>query len=284
VSTLPPLDPNAELVALHGTTEDTLHHSYVASTTVPAIGVGVGVGVGAGVGVDAGTSTSTGTGTGTGYPSASATQLKFPKSVDDVRDLSNTLMLYQERNWGSVMLLFIYTYLFKYCFSIPGSSLLNLLGGALFGTSIAFPLVCLLTSCGASLCYLYSLRFGERIAHHLMGDTLDSFKKQINNAAENNDNLFLYLLFGRLFPVIPGSLTNWLSPLVGIPFYSFFFAVLIGYCPYNYIGVQAGTILAEIRSLDDVFTIGLMLRIGFVALLLGALAVYRSRSKHMHST
>jgi uncharacterized membrane protein YdjX (TVP38/TMEM64 family) len=51
------------------------------------------------------------------------------------------------------------------------------------------------------------------------------FKKAID---ENHDNLFFFMLFLRISPLLPNWLINLASPVVGVPFKQFFFATLIG--------------------------------------------------------
>ena len=50
--------------------------------------------------------------------------LKFPLSIEDIKDLINDAQTLKDDQLLLVTLLFSLTYLFKQCFSIPGSSLL----------------------------------------------------------------------------------------------------------------------------------------------------------------
>ena len=47
--------------------------------------------------------------------------LSFPKSVDDLRSLSNQLQLLMEQNYYHIVLLYGMAYLYKQTFAIPGS-------------------------------------------------------------------------------------------------------------------------------------------------------------------
>nr|XP_006012558.1 PREDICTED: transmembrane protein 41A isoform X3 [Latimeria chalumnae] len=91
---------------------------------------------------------------------------------------------------------------------------------------------------------------------------------------ENQSSLFFFLLFLRLFPMTPNWFLNLTSPILNIPITQFFFSVLIGLIPYNFICVQTGSILSEISSLDDIFSWGTLLKllgIAVMALVPGAL-------------
>ena len=87
--------------------------------------------------------------------------------------------------------IYISIYLFKQAFSIPGSVLLNMLYGAMFGDWPGFALVCVLTACGTSCCYIISSLFGKRLADRLFGAKIPRVQKAIDN---HRANLFLYLL------------------------------------------------------------------------------------------
>ena len=71
--------------------------------------------------------------------------LKFPKDLDELRTLSFALTEYKDEHFPRIFALFCFAYVYKQTFSIPGSAFLNLLAGHLFGITVAFPLVCLLT-------------------------------------------------------------------------------------------------------------------------------------------
>ena len=71
--------------------------------------------------------------------------LKFPKDLDELRTLSFALTEYKDEHFSRIFALFCFAYVYKQTFSIPGSAFLNLLAGHLFGITVAFPLVCLLT-------------------------------------------------------------------------------------------------------------------------------------------
>ncbi|KAI4793597.1 hypothetical protein KUCAC02_032616 [Chaenocephalus aceratus] len=71
----------------------------------------------------------------------------------------------------------------------------------------------------------------------------------------------------------PNWFLNITCPVLNIPMPIFFFSVLIGLIPYNFICVRTGSILSEISSLDDIFswaTLAQLLAIALMALLPGA--------------
>jgi uncharacterized membrane protein YdjX (TVP38/TMEM64 family) len=57
----------------------------------------------------------------------------------------------------------------------------------------------------------------------------------------------------RLLPLCPQWLVNLASPIIGVPLRVFFASALLGLLPYNFICVQTGSVLRELRSLDSLF-------------------------------
>lgn len=197
--------------------------------------------------------------------------LKFPRNLEELTALASLLKDYKSDNIEYVLLLYCSAYLFKQTYAIPGSFFMNLLGGALFGSWSSFPLVCLLTASGATCCYLLSKYFGKSYIMHYFPDKVQLLQSKVH---DNMDSLFFFLLFVRLFPMSPNWFLNMASPILDIPVHLFFVSVFIGLMPYNFICVQTGTMLTEIDSLDDIFTMATtakLLGIAMVALLPGLL-------------
>ncbi|XP_077304573.1 LOW QUALITY PROTEIN: transmembrane protein 41A [Lithobates pipiens] len=204
--------------------------------------------------------------------------LVFPSHLDELRELADFLQEYKREHHGYVTVLFCSAYLYKQTFAIPGSSFLNLLGGALFGPWHGLFLCCTLTSLGATFCYLLSRAFGKQIVVMYFPEKVSMLQKKIE---ENRSSLFFFLLFLRLFPMTPNWFLNLSSPILNIPVGQFFFSVLLGLLPYNFICVQTGSILSKIKSLDDMFSWGTLLTllgIALAALIPGA--IVRRFSQH----
>ncbi|KAM4626527.1 transmembrane protein 41A [Discoglossus pictus] len=197
--------------------------------------------------------------------------LVFPSDLDELRELAEFLQYYKREHQTYVMLLFCSAYLYKQSFAIPGSSFLNLLAGALFGPWLGLFLCCILTSLGATFCYLLSQAFGKQIVDQYFPERVSMLQTKVE---ENRSSLFFFLLFLRLFPMSPNWFLNLTSPILNIPVGQFFFSVLIGLLPYNFICVQTGSILSQLQSLDDMFswwTLLQLLAIALAALIPGAI-------------
>ncbi|GAB1600217.1 transmembrane protein 41A-like [Argonauta hians] len=177
--------------------------------------------------------------------------IKFPSNLEELNSLVTHLNLYKNDHMSYIYLLFCSAYLYKQTFAIPGSVFLNLLAGAIFGTSIAFVTTSFLTACGATCCYLLSENFGKPYIIKKFPERISYLNEKVQ---ANMDSLFYFLLFLRLFPMSPNWFLNISSPILNIPIHYFFFSVLVGLMPYNFICVQTGCVLSSIRSVNDIFT------------------------------
>ncbi|XP_034042902.1 transmembrane protein 41A-A isoform X2 [Thalassophryne amazonica] len=170
-------------------------------------------------------------------------------------------------------------YLYKQSFAIPGSSFLNILAGAIFGLYQGLLLACVLTTVGATNCYLLSQAFGKRYIVNVFPDKVSSLQRKVE---DNRDCLFFFLLFLRFFPMSPNWFLNMSAPIVSIPITFFFCSVFIGLLPYNFICVQTGVMLSEVSSLDDLFSwkrLFQLLAIACMALIPGALIHHYSQRR-----
>ncbi|CAG2257086.1 Transmembrane protein 41A-A,Transmembrane protein 41A-B,Transmembrane protein 41A [Mytilus edulis] len=144
----------------------------------------------------------------------------------------------------------------------PNDFVPNLLGGALFGVWTSFPLVCVLSATGASCCFLLSKYFGKQHIERFFPDKVHFLQGKVE---ENKDSLLFFLLFLRFFPMTPNWFLNMASPIVNVPIHLVFLSVLIGLMPFNFICVQTGGMLSEIKSTDDIFTSGTLIKLGAIA-------------------
>jgi len=204
--------------------------------------------------------------------------LKFPKDLDELRTLSFALTEYKDEHFSRIFALFCFAYVYKQTFSIPGSAFLNLLAGHLFGITVAFPLVCLLTAIGATMAFMLSRCFASIFVRRFFPVRVNTLRRRVT-AEEKNGSLFYFLLFLRLFPVSPNWLLNILSPLAGVHLFYFFPTVALGLIPYNFICVQTGCLLSDLSSMDEVFTPAMMVRLGGVSVIALTFALIKRRRK-----
>lgn len=199
----------------------------------------------------------------------------LPHSLDDVRVWHAALTHISLSQPYLATITVSYLYVFKQMWSIPGSAVLNVLVGAIYG-HWGWPLACTLTCLGASLCFLLSGSFLSGLAHRLLGDRLERISTQVQAQREKQTLLF-YLFFIRLFPASPNFFFNLASPHVKVPLHMFALSVFVGLAPYNWACVEAGTLLASLTSTSDIIDSWMLARLLGVSLVVLLPAVFKDK-------
>ncbi|VVC33566.1 Hypothetical protein CINCED_3A013578 [Cinara cedri] len=199
--------------------------------------------------------------------------IKFtiPKTITEIIALNSCLKLYYTSNYFIVLMLFSSVYIFKQSFCIPGSFILNLIAGSLFGTSIGFILVCTLSSIGVSMCYVISKICGfEKLLNEFFSTGyIAKIKSSLENLIQKNkDQLWYLLIVLRVIPITPNWFLNLVAPIVNIPLWTLTYTTFFGLMPYNYICCQSGQTLSSINSLDEIFTLQTTLQLMSIAVAL----------------
>jgi uncharacterized membrane protein YdjX (TVP38/TMEM64 family) len=174
-----------------------------------------------------------------------------PKSIADVKAIKEVIMKYREAYYEFVLAAFAALYVFMQVFAIPGSIFLSVLAGPLFGALPGVAIVSLCATSGSSLSFLLSKAIGGPLVRRASSSKLQWFQTKISQQVQSQ-NLFWFLLFLRLTPLLPNVFINVASPLVGVPLPYFFCATLLGLMPANYLHAQTGLALSEIT--DDGLT------------------------------
>jgi pyruvate/2-oxoglutarate dehydrogenase complex dihydrolipoamide dehydrogenase (E3) component/uncharacterized membrane protein YdjX (TVP38/TMEM64 family) len=137
-------------------------------------------------------------------------------------------------------------------FSLPGAALLTLLGGALFGVVTGTIVVSFASSIGATLAFLGSRFFLRDWVLAKFGDRL----KAINEGVAKDGAFYLFSL--RLIPVVPFFVINLAMGLTPIKARTFYWVSQLGMFLGTLVYVNAGTQLAQINSLSDIASPGLL--------------------------
>ncbi len=150
-------------------------------------------------------------------------------------------------------IIFFFGYVVITGLSLPGAAILTLAGGAVFGLLIGTLLVSFASTIGATLAFLAS-RF-------LLRETLQQkFSKRlqlINQGIERDGAFYLFTL--RLVPAFPFFVVNLVMGLTPIKTITYFLVSQIGMLAGTIVYVNAGTQLAQISTLKDIFSPELIL-------------------------
>jgi len=202
-------------------------------------------------------------------------KMAIPKSMAELTELNLCLRKHYDNNVLYMLTLFSTVYIIKQAFCIPGSVILNLIAGSLFGSGLGLLLVCTLSSIGVSACYLLSKVCGvETFLMNYFPNALSSSKNTMGNLVQNNKHQLWYLLLIlRIIPITPNWLLNLLAPVFGIPLWTFMYTTFLGLMPYNYICCQSGETLSSINSLEEIFTLKTTLQLTSIAVVMVVIKV-----------
>lgn len=155
-------------------------------------------------------------------------------------------------------LIFFISYVLITGVSLPGASIMTLIGGAIFGVTWGTILVSFGSVLGATMAFL--------VVRYLFHDFVQKrYSKQlepINKGIEKEGGFYLFTI--RLVPAFPFFIINALMALTPIKTINFALVSQIGMFPATVVYVNAGTQLAKIESLSDILSTELI--ISFVLL------------------
>ncbi|KAF7721802.1 Transmembrane protein 41A [Apophysomyces ossiformis] len=191
----------------------------------------------------------------------------LPRTLAEVQATAVQLEELARATWTgslSVAGVFAVLYLWQQAFSVPGSVLLNLLAGYLYGIGLATIWTSWLTATGATLAYGLAKLVGEPFMQ--IGWISRKAKVMMNQMnGRTKSGLFWWLLFVRLFPFTPYWFINMVSPLLGVPVFPFFWSTFIGVMPYNLVCAQAGDVLGDLTSTSEILSFSLILKLLLVS-------------------
>ena len=159
---------------------------------------------------------------------------------------------YYRANPLLVIAVFFAVYVTLTALSVPGAAILTLAAGAIFGVATGTLIVSFASTIGATLAFLASrylfqdwvqTRFGERL-------------KGVNEGIARDGAFYLFSL--RLVPAFPFFLVNLAMGLTPIKTWTYYWVSQLGMLLGTLVYVNAGTQLAQISSLRDIASPGLL--------------------------
>jgi uncharacterized membrane protein YdjX (TVP38/TMEM64 family) len=180
------------------------------------------------------------------------------------------LVSFVDARFFTALALYMLVYIAVVALSLPGATLMSLVGGFLFGTLVATGAVVVAATIGATIIFLAArTAFGEVLRKRAKG-----FLARMEEGFR--ENAFSYLLLLRLIPLFPFFIVNIAPALADIPIRTFVAATFIGIMPGAFAYVSAGNGLGAVLERGEELNLsGLLLEpeilIPIVALALLAL-------------
>ncbi len=163
-----------------------------------------------------------------------------------------------EQHYLLVASIYFISYVVITALSIPGATVVTLLGAALFGFWHSLVLVSFASSIGATLAFLISRYFLHHWVQHRFHDKLSTI-----NQGMAKDGAF-YLLSLRLIPIFPFFIINLIMGLTSISTRRFYVISQLGMLPGTAIYLNAGTQLAHLQSLAGLISPTVLASLGLL--------------------
>lgn len=96
---------------------------------------------------------------------------------------------------------------------------------------------------------------------------------------KHRDNLFNYMLFLRMTPLLPNWFINLASPVIGVPIAPFTLGTFFGVAPPSFVAIQAGQTLHKLTSSSDAWSWNSIIMLCIFALLSLVPVLYKQKLK-----
>lgn len=182
-------------------------------------------------------------------------------SLSTLQDSHTALLGWYQAHPLLAYLLYFLIYVVVTALSIPGATILTLLGSAVLPLWLAIVLVSFASTLGALLAMLAS-------RYLLAGWVSQRFARQmavVNAGIAREGSFYLFAL--RLMPLFPFFLVNLLAGLTRIGIVRYWWVSQLGMLPATLIYLNAGRALSELHSLQDILSPTLLLALALTGLL-----------------
>ncbi len=166
---------------------------------------------------------------------------------------------YAAHPWQTI-LIYLTLYVATTALSLPGATLLTLAGGALFGLLIGSVVISFASSIGATLAFLASRFLLRDYVQKKFADRL----QRVNDGFAKDGAFYLFTL--RLIPAVPFFVVNLLMGITPIRAWHFYVVSQLGMLPATLIYTNAGTQLAQLQSLRDIVSPGVLVSLALLGL------------------
>ncbi|EIU7614897.1 TVP38/TMEM64 family protein [Vibrio vulnificus] len=169
-------------------------------------------------------------------------------TLDNAKAQQLALNSFIDENFLFASISYFVIYVGLTAFSVPGATVVTLLGAALFGFWYSLLLVSFASTIGATIAFLSSRYLLKDWVQARFGDKLSA----LNQGVEKDGAFYLFSL--RLIPVFPFFLINLLMGLTPISIGRYYLTSQIGMLPGTAVYLNAGTQLADINSLSGILS------------------------------
>lgn len=182
-------------------------------------------------------------------------------TLSEIRDICESLQTYSHSSFLAMVHVFMVLsvfFIWKQAFCVPGSLIMNIVFGAMYGSYVGCFYASLLTAFGGALCYGLASPFADvvalfpRIARplHSMSKALQAMNVPRSNedseqtsSVRLDKDLWTSLLILRLLPIVPYGMMNIACGVLSVPIIPYVVTLGIGSIPWNFCTTQIGELL-----------------------------------------
>ena len=177
-------------------------------------------------------------------------------TFESVKLYQAILIKFFEDNPHLFLFFYFITYVILTSFSLPGATVLTIVGGGIFGIFVGTIVVSFASSIGATFAMLISRYLARKWVQKKFSKEMQKINHRINMEG------VYYLFFLRLLPLIPFFVVNLVMGLTSVRTVTFFWVSQLGMLPATIVYVNAGlqldnlnSIIGDIRNLSDLYNI-----------------------------
>lgn len=193
-------------------------------------------------------------------------------TFEAIKENREILLSYVDRNYAVSVLVFLCLYI-STAFFIPGTLVLTVASGLLFGFIAGTCYAVAAASSGATLAFLTSRYLAGSWTQQRFGRQLEAFNREISRHGHH------YLLAFRIVPVLPFFMVNYLAGLTNIPRWTFIWTTAAGMLPGALVSTYTGEQLGLVTSARDIFSPEVMTALVLLAVLVLLPPVMRHAKK-----
>ena len=190
-------------------------------------------------------------------------------SLDAIKANRDHLLQLTETYYPLAVAAFIGVYLVQTACSLPGATIMTLLGGFLFGSVLGMLYVNVGATIGATLAFLAARYLLQGWVQRTFGNRLAAMQEGFAK------NAFSYLLTLRPILLFPFFVVNLLSGLTRVHTRTYVAATSLGIIPGSFVYTYAGSQLGSINSLSEIASPRVVLALTFLGLLSLSSTLYR---------
>ena len=190
-----------------------------------------------------------------------------------LKENQEPLETFYRTNTLTVMAGFVALFLLIGLFLLPGATILSVCSGAVFGLPLGPLLVSLGSTLGAMLAFFVARKVLRSWVEEKFGESLIP----IHEGLREND--IHYMLMLRLVPLFPFFLVNIAMGASQLSWKVFMLGTLLGKLPATWVYANAGSQLANLKSISDITSPGMLGAFTLLGLLALTPVIYKQKQK-----